>query len=43
VIFFYYTHPPILERLKELGFDASKVNLDEELPKDGIFGLVDKG
>ncbi len=28
VIFFYYTHPPILERLKELGLDASKANLD---------------
>jgi STE24 endopeptidase len=23
VIFFYYTHPPVLERLKELGFDAN--------------------
>ncbi len=42
VIFFYYTHPPILERLKELGFDASRVNLDEELPRDGIFGLMDR-
>jgi len=30
VIFFYHTHPPILERLKELGFDATKVNLDKE-------------
>lgn len=29
VIFFYYTHPPILERLEELGCDTSRVNLDE--------------
>jgi STE24 endopeptidase len=36
--FFYYTHPPVLERLKELGYDASLVN--EELPKDGIFQFV---
>jgi len=43
VIFFYYTHPPILERLKELGFDASQVDLDGELPKDGIFTFVDQG
>ena len=42
VIFFYYTHPPILERLKELGFDASKVDLDGELPGDGIFTFVDQ-
>ena len=41
VIFFYYTHPPILERLKELGFDATKVDLDAKLPKDGIFTFVD--
>jgi STE24 endopeptidase len=27
VIFFYYTHPPILERLKELGYDATGVVL----------------
>ncbi len=36
--FFYYTHPPVLERLKELGYDASAVN--EALPKDGIFSFV---
>jgi STE24 endopeptidase len=42
VIFFYHTHPPVLERLRELGFDATKVNLDEELPKDGIFTFVDQ-
>ena len=29
-IFFYYTHPPVLERLKELGFDIH-ANADEAL------------
>ncbi|CAA6814332.1 MAG: Putative integral membrane zinc-metalloprotease [uncultured Sulfurovum sp.] len=33
--FFYYTHPPVLERLKELGYDAHAVN--EGLKKEGIF------
>ena len=44
VIFFYYTHPPVLERLKELGFDASNTLVGEEeaLPKDGIFAFMDK-
>jgi len=48
VIFFYYTHPPVLERLKELGFDASNTIVGEEiveeptLPKDGIFTYMDK-
>ena len=48
VIFFYYTHPPVLERLKELGYDASNVVLEEEkidepaLPNDGIFAYMDK-
>jgi len=42
VIFFYHTHPPVLERLKELGFDATKVDLDAALPKDGIFTFVDQ-
>ena len=43
VIFFYYTHPPIIERLKELGYDASNTIIDEEptLPKDGIFAFMD--
>ena len=42
VIFFYYTHPPVLERLKELGFDASAAPVQEEiLPRDGIFALMD--
>jgi len=48
VIFFYYTHPPVLERLKELGFDASNTIVGEErieepaLPNDGIFAYMDK-
>ncbi len=48
VIFFYYTHPPVLERLKELGYDASNVLVEEEpieepaLPSDGIFAYMDK-
>jgi len=48
VIFFYYTHPPVLERLKELGYDASNVVIEEEkieepaLPNDGIFAYMDK-
>jgi len=48
VIFFYYTHPPVLERLKELGYDASNVVVEEEkveeesLPTDGIFVHMDK-
>jgi len=43
VIFFYYTHPPVLERLKELGFDATNTIVGEEaeLPKDGIFAHMD--
>ena len=41
--FFYYTHPPVLERLKELGYDAQAVNeMAKALPKDGIFTFVDK-
>ena len=40
--FFYYTHPPVLERLKELGYDASAVNeMAQGLPKDGIFTFID--
>jgi STE24 endopeptidase len=48
VIFFYHTHPPVLERLKELGFDASNATVGEErieepsVPTDGIFAFVDK-
>jgi STE24 endopeptidase len=43
VIFFYHTHPPVLERLEELGFDASRVDLDAELPSGGIFEFIDQG
>ncbi|MDM5264288.1 M48 family metallopeptidase [Sulfurovum sp. XTW-4] len=44
VIFFYYTHPPVLERLKELGFDASNTIAGEAttLPKEGIFAHMDR-
>ncbi len=38
--FFYYTHPPVLERLKELGYDANAVN--ERIAKEGIFTFFDK-
>ncbi|BAF71564.1 M48 family metallopeptidase [Sulfurovum sp. NBC37-1] len=48
VIFFYHTHPPVIERLKELGYDASNVVIEEEkreepsLPNDGIFAYMNK-
>ena len=43
VIFFYHTHPPVLERLKELGFDASAPIIeDEPLSNEGIFSYVDR-
>ncbi|MFT7824385.1 MAG: M48 family metallopeptidase [Sulfurimonas sp.] len=44
VIFFYYTHPPILERLRELGYDATGVVAGEEkeVSKDGIFTYMDR-
>lgn len=35
VVFFYYTHPPVLERLKELGYDIHTIN--EPLKQEGIF------
>jgi STE24 endopeptidase len=42
VIFFYYTHPPVLERLKELGYDANAVNeMIKPLEKEGIFAFLD--
>jgi len=31
VIFFYYTHPPVIERLKELGFDASNTIVADDI------------
>ena len=41
--FFYYTHPPVLERLKELGYDATAVNeMVSGLPDDGIFTFINK-
>ena len=51
VIFFYHTHPPILERLKAMGYDATGVIVGEEdektieeppVPNDGIFAFIDK-
>ncbi len=43
VVFFYYTHPPVLERLKELGYDASAVNeVIKPLEKDGIFSFLEE-
>ncbi len=39
---FYYTHPPILERLEALGFDPDCVDMDAELPKEGIFEFLDR-
>jgi STE24 endopeptidase len=48
VIFFYHTHPPVLERLKELGYDATTTTTEEEkaaeptLPSDGIFTYMDE-
>jgi STE24 endopeptidase len=41
VIFFYYTHPPVLERLKELGYDGT-LPQEPTLPKEGIFSFMDK-
>ncbi len=41
VIFFYYTHPPVLERLKELGYDEKAVNdMIKPLERDGIFAYL---
>ncbi len=49
VIFFYHTHPPVLERLKAMNYDATGVVIGEEekieepaLPNDGIFAYMDK-
>jgi len=42
VLFFYYTHPPVLERLKELGYEGEAINeLTKPLEKDGIFTFLD--
>jgi len=40
VIFFYHTHPPVIERLRELGYDASGIDLDGKLPDGGIFTFI---
>ena len=41
--FFYYTHPPVIERLKELGYDTNEVNeMAKGLPDDGIFTFFNK-
>jgi STE24 endopeptidase len=42
VIFFYHTHPPVIERLKALGFDGTRVDLDGELPEGGIFEFINE-
>ncbi len=42
VIFFYYTHPPVLERLKELGYDEAKIREKTTLKKEWIFAFVDE-
>ena len=39
VVFFYYTHPPVLERLKELGYDSSAIN--QTIEKEGIFTFLE--
>jgi len=36
-IFFYYSHPPIIERLKKLGY---KNDTDTKMPTDGIFTFI---
>ncbi len=41
-IFFYYSHPPLVERFKELGYDVHQNNDDEAL-KDSIFNLKTHG
>jgi len=49
VIFFYHTHPPVIERLNAMGYDATNTVVGEEekveepaLPNDGIFAFIDK-
>ncbi len=41
-IFFYYSHPPLVERFKELGYDVHQNNNDDAL-KDSIFNLKTHG
>lgn len=41
--FFYYTHPPVLERLTQLGYDVHAVNeVMKPLEKEGIFSFLDE-
>ena len=42
VIFFYHTHPPVLERLKELGFSEDDIRDRSTLKKEGIFAFVEQ-
>jgi len=43
VIFFYHTHPPVLERLKELGYNESAINeMIKPLEKSGIFAFLEE-
>ena len=39
-IFFYYSHPPLVERFKELGYDVHATNSDDAL-KDSFFTNAD--
>ncbi len=39
-IFFYYSHPPILERLKVLGFDESHHKDESSSTHEGIFSFI---
>jgi STE24 endopeptidase len=43
VIFLYYTHPPMIERLKALGFDASYQEVESTLSNEGIFTFLGNG
>lgn len=38
-IFFYYSHPPLVERFKELGYDVSNSSNDENPLKDKDFNI----
>jgi STE24 endopeptidase len=42
VIFFYYTHPPVLERFKELGFSEDDIRERSTIKKEGIFAYLDE-
>jgi len=45
VIFFYYTHPPIIERLNAMGYDAINTVAGEERSEstvEGIFTFIDQ-